>query len=177
MDFQTMQVVKSLSGEISVSARITRRKLLIAGGLGLTASATVLHAAAAQALLPSGTTAAERENVKLMKAFWAAWDAQNLDIDSLVERYMAPDVLVRWTDDAPVAKGAKAAAAAAKAGMPEGSRGVLRVHGLFAHGPLVASNRVDTIKIPGKPDAIFNTAGVAIVKNGKIVEYTDYIVA
>jgi limonene-1,2-epoxide hydrolase len=176
MDSETMQVVKGLSGEISVSARITRRKLLIAGGLGLTASATVLHAAATQAPLPSGTTAAERENVKLMKAFWAAWDAQNLDIDSLLERYMAPDVLVRWTGDTPALKGTKAAAAAAKAGLPEGSRAILRIHGLFAHGPLVASNRVDTMKVPGKPDEIFNTAGVAIVKGGKIVEYTDYIV-
>jgi limonene-1,2-epoxide hydrolase len=149
---------------------------LIAGGLGLAASVPVIRAATPQASLPNGTTAAERENVKLMKSFWADWDAQNLDIDRLVERYMAPDVLVRWTDDAPVAKGVKAAAAAAKAGLPEGSRAVLRVHGLFAHGPLVASSRVDTMKIPGKPDAIFNTAGVAIVKNGKIVEYTDYIV-
>jgi limonene-1,2-epoxide hydrolase len=176
MDSETMQVVNSLSGEISVDARITRRKLLIAGGLGLTASAPVLHAATPQTPLPAGTTAAERANVKLMKAFWAAWDAQNLDIDGLLERYMAPDVRVRWTDDAPVAKGLKDAAAAAKAGLPAGSRAILKIHGLFAHGPLVASNRIDTMKIPGKPDQIFNTAGVAIVKGGKIVEYTDYIV-
>jgi limonene-1,2-epoxide hydrolase len=159
-----------------VSDRTTRRKFLIAGGLGLAASATVIRAATSQAPVSNGTTAAERENVKLMKAFWADWDTEDLHVDRLVEQYMAPDALVRWTDDGPLLKGAKAAAEAAKADMPEGSRAVIRLHALFAHGPLVASNRVDTIKVPGKPDVIFNTAGVAIVKDGKIVEYADYIV-
>jgi limonene-1,2-epoxide hydrolase len=159
-----------------VSDKTTRRKLLIAGGLGLTASATVIRAATSQALVANGSTATERDNVKLMKAFWSDWGTEDLNIDRLVAQYMAPDVLVRWTDDSPVIKGSKAATAAAKAGMPEGSRAVIKLHGLFVHGPLVASNRVDTIKVPGKPDEIFNTAGVAIVKDGKIVEYTDYVV-
>jgi limonene-1,2-epoxide hydrolase len=159
-----------------MNGRTTRRTLLIVGGLGLTASAAVIRAATTQATVSSGTTAAERENVKLMKAFWADWDTEDLHVDRLVEQYMAPDVQVRWTDDTPVLRGIKAAAAAAKAGMPEGSRAVIRLHGLFAHGPLVASNRVDTIKVPGKPDVIFNTAGVAIVREGKIMEYADYVV-
>jgi hypothetical protein len=30
--------------------------------------------------------------------------------------------------------------------------------------------------VPGKPDTLFDTAGVHIVKNGKIHEYTDYVV-
>jgi limonene-1,2-epoxide hydrolase len=159
-----------------MSDRTTRRKFLIAGGLGLTASAVVIPEAIPRDTMSSGTTAAERQNTKLMQAFWADWNAEDLNIDRLLERYMAPDALVRWTDDTPVCNGTKAAAAAAKAGMPEGARAVIRLHGLFAHGPLVASNRVDTIKVPGKPDVIFNTAGVAIIKNGKIVEYADYVV-
>ena len=159
-----------------MNSTTTRRKLLIAGGLGIAAGATVVRAATPQTAVSSGTTAVERQNLKLLKAFWADWDTGDLDVDRLVERYMAPDVLVRWTDDTPALKGNAAAAAAAKASMPKGSRALIRLHGLFAHGPLVASNRIDTIKVPGKPDVIFNTAGVAIVKDGKIVEYTDYIV-
>jgi limonene-1,2-epoxide hydrolase len=159
-----------------VNDMTTRRKLLIAGGLGLTAIATVSRAATPQTMISNGTTAAERQNVKLLKAFWAGWDADDLHIDRLVEQYMAPDAVVRWTDDTPVLNGVHSAAAAAKASMPAGSRMIVKIHGLFAHGPLVASNRVDTLKVPGKPDVIFNSAGVAIFKDGKIVEYTDYIV-
>jgi hypothetical protein len=41
----------------------------------------------------------------------------------------------------------------------------------------VATSRVDTIKLPGKPDESFKVAGVVIIKDGKFQEYCDYLVA
>ena len=150
----------------------TRRDLLVAGGLGFLAM-TVLNtpAHAKDAVL----TEAERDNVKLVKDFLASWNTPPLDIDKIVAQYFAPNAAVRWTDDAPPAIGVEAAAAAAKAGMPDGAVAQIEIYDIWAHGPLVATSRLDVIKIPGKPDSLFKTAGVAVVKNGKFVEYCDYV--
>jgi limonene-1,2-epoxide hydrolase len=156
--------------------KTTRRQLLIAGGVGLSAIAAFVHPDAADAAASKGMTDTEKANVKLMRAFFSDWNTDKLDIDKVVAQYMAPNAPVRWSDDTPVLYGTKAAAIAAKASMPDGSRAVITIHRIFAHGPLVATDRVDVIKVPGKPDAVFDAAGVAIIKDGKIVEYADYIV-
>jgi limonene-1,2-epoxide hydrolase len=164
-----------------MSHRITRRNLIVAGGLGAIASA--LHSPAAEAKAAPASadagpkmTDTEKANVKLVRDFLAGWDDANLDIDKLVGEYMAPNVAVRWTDDMPAAIGPEAAAKAAKAGMPPGSSAVIKIYRVFVRGPVVTTSRLDRIKVPGKPDQLFPTAGVHIVKNGKIVEYTDYVV-
>jgi limonene-1,2-epoxide hydrolase len=159
-----------------MDARTTRRKLFIAGGFGLVATGMRSRLAAAKTITSRGLTATEKANVKLIKDFLASWDDAHLDIDKLVAQYMAPNASVRWTDDTPAVYGPKAAATAAKAGMPDGARAIIKILDIFARGPLVATSRVDTIKVPGKPDVIFDTAGVHIVKDGKIQEYADYIV-
>jgi limonene-1,2-epoxide hydrolase len=159
-----------------MSPQITRREIFLAAGLSLTATATLNQPAAAQSNTGRMLTATEKANVKLIRAFLAGWDDPHLDIDKLVAQYMAPNAAVRWTDDMKAVYGPTAAAAAAKAAMPEGSRAVIKIFSVFAHGPLVATSRVDTIKVPGKPDATFDTAGVHIIKDGKIQEYTDYVI-
>ena len=150
----------------------TRRDLLVAGGLGLLAT-TVLNTPARAK--DSVLTEAEKDNVSLVKEFLASWNAPPLDIDKIVAHYFAQNASVRWTDDAPPAIGVVAAAAAAKAGMPDGAVAQIEIYDIWAHGPLVATSRLDVIKIPGKPDSLFKTAGVAVVKNGKFVEYCDYV--
>jgi len=159
-----------------MTCRTSRRQFLAAGGLGLVVGAGFVPAAMAKAAAEKGMTQTEKANVKLMKAFWADWNSDHLDIDALMSRYFAPDALVRFTDDTPIINGAQAAAASAKASMPDGSRAIIKIYQLFAKGPMVACHRLDTIRIPGKPDTLFNTAGVAFVKEGRIVEYADYII-
>jgi limonene-1,2-epoxide hydrolase len=150
----------------------TRREVLVASGLGLLAT-TILNtpARAKDAVL----TEAEKDNVRLVKEFLASWNTPPLDIDKIVAQYFAPNASVRWTDDALPAIGVEAAAAAAKAGMPDGAVAQIEIYDIWTHGPLVATSRLDVIKIPGKPDTLFKTAGVAVVKNGKFVEYCDYV--
>jgi limonene-1,2-epoxide hydrolase len=159
-----------------MSDRSTRRQFLLAGSLGLAAGASFALAASAKARASKGMPDIEKANVKLMKAFWADWNSDHLDIDKLVARYFAADALVRWSDDTPMLNGAQAAAAAAKASMPAGSRALIRIDSLYAQGPMVACHRLDTIRVPGKADTLFDTAGVSFLKDGKIVEYADYII-
>jgi limonene-1,2-epoxide hydrolase len=44
----------------------------------------------------------------------------------------------------------------------------------LATGPLVVTRRTDVVLVPGKPNAVYEIAGVFLVKNGKIREWVDY---
>jgi len=121
-------------------------------------------------------TNAEQANIRMMKDFLASWTVPGPDVDEIIASYFAPNARVRWTDDSPPAVGLAAAAAAAKAGMPPGATVHIDIHDIWACGPVIATSRLDTVKAPGKPDMIFNTAGVAVVRNGKFVEYCDYVI-
>ena len=37
------------------------------------------------------------------------------------------------------------------------------------------NRRIDTMKTAGKPDQVFKVVGVFVVKDGKIVEWADYL--
>ena len=157
-----------------MSQTITR-SAFIAAGLGLSAAALTARPVAAEAADAHALTETEQANVKLVEALFAEWNNPNLDLDKFVARYMAPQAIIRWSDDMQAA-GPEAAAKQLKAGMPPGARVSIKVHKIFARGPVVATARTDTMKVPGKPDALFEVAGVHIVKDGKIQEYCDYLI-
>jgi len=150
-----------------------RREVLLAAGLGLvTACAPRESVCAKERLL----TSAEEANIRMMRDFLASWTVPAPDVDKIIAGYFAPNASVRWTDDSPPAVGLAAAAAAAKAGMPPGAAVHIDIHDIWACGPVIATSRLDTIKAPGKPDMVFQTAGVAVVRNGKFIEYCDYVI-
>src|SRR5262245_5685722 len=120
----------------------TRRDLLVAGGFGLVAT-TVLGAPARAKDVT--LTETEEANMKLVQDFLASWTKAPVDVDKIVAQYFAPNASVRWTDDAPPSIGVEAAAAAAKAGMPDGAVAQIDIHDIWAHGPLVATSRLDVI--------------------------------
>ena len=125
-------------------------------------------------------TETEKANVKLFREYQDIFDHPTLDVDKVMERFLAPNASVRWFDDEPRVEGREAAAKAAKSGGGNDLVGVrIKTHilKLFARGPLVASSRIDTIKRPGKPDEILKIAGVCIIRDGMIQEYCDYIIA
>ena len=150
-----------------------RRDVLMAAGIGLIVSTVRGESAYAK---QRALTPAEQANIKLVKDFLGSWNSPALDIDKLIAQYFAPNASVRWTDDSPPAVGVAAATAAAKAGMPSGAVVHIDLYDIWAHGPVVATTRLDTIKTPGKPDIVFKTAGVAVVHEGKFVEYCDYVI-
>ena len=153
--------------------RTTRRNLVIAGGLGLVAAAAMPAAPAAA----KSMTDAEKANVALMKAFFADFGAVDLDVDKFTEKYFAPNCLVRWlVDEMPPVIGPKQAALQLKPFFTKGSSLPIKIVDMFAKGPVVSTSRIDTMKAPGKPDEVFNVAGVHVIKDGKLVEYSDWVI-
>lgn len=150
---------------------ITRRDLVALGGLGVLATALPSIASAKAAPL----TAGEQANIKVVKAFFEASNAQPLDLEKLIHTFFAPDALVRWSEDAPAVKGQAAAIDAMKSMMTPGTTFDIKILDIFAKGPVVVTSRIDTMKVSGKPDMPFNVAGLHVVKDGKITEYTDYL--
>jgi limonene-1,2-epoxide hydrolase len=136
------------------------------GLLGL-ASASLL---AAPALADAEGNKTERANVKVVNDFIAAWD----DPDKAVT-FLAPEASVRMEEDKPALVGPKAVGDAFKGFMTPGIELHVKTLRTTVHGPVVLNKRVDTLKTKGKPDQVFPVVGVFVVKNGKIVEWTDYL--
>lgn len=147
---------------------ITRRRLFAAGALGAAAAAGPASAAA--------LTALEAANLKQVQDFCATWSAADFDPDTALAAYLAPDARVRVIDSQPFVTGPAAAAAAFKAFMPNGERVKVKYLSTLARGPLVVTQRIDTMLTPGKPDQDFEVVGVFLLKDGKIREWTDYVV-
>ena len=153
-----------------MSAQVGRRELLIGAGAALLASEPTI----AEVANSHEWTAIEKANVELFREYQDAFDQPTLDIDKVMEKFLAPNASIRWFDDELRVEGREAAARAAKNGAGndlDGLRVKAHILDLFARGPLVASSRIDTIKRPGKPDEILKIAGVCIIKDGKIQEY------
>jgi limonene-1,2-epoxide hydrolase len=152
--------------------RIGRRQLFVAGGAAAVASLALGRSAGAAPL-----TEAEKANSKLVKDFCLGWMAKNYDADREMAKFLAANSSVRMEEDKPPVTGPAAVAAEMKGFTSSGQTIDVKMLEIFAKGPVVVTSRVDTVKAPGKPDQAFKVAGVFIVKNGKITEWTDYLVA
>lgn len=112
----------------------------------------------------------ERANVKVVDDFIAAWS----DPDKAVG-FLAPEASVRMEENKPAIVGQKAVADAFKGFMKPGVTIHVKTLRTTVHGPVVLNKRIDTMKTAGQPDQVFPVVGVFVVKNGKIVEWTDYL--
>lgn len=151
---------------------ITRRAMFLSGGLGAAAAAS-LAASPAAAAEPS---AAETANIKLVKDFCATWSAKGFDPGAVMPVYFAPDAHVRVLDSLPFVVGPAAIAAAFKPYLQKGERFQVQFLSVFAKGPLVVTNRIDTQVAPGQADKAMEVVGVFLVRDGKIREWTDYLI-
>jgi limonene-1,2-epoxide hydrolase len=153
---------------------IVRRGLMVGGaGLGALALAGGL-ANAAEASRP--LTPAEQANVKHVQDFVRTWGAPDFDPDKVMPLYLASDGRVRISQDQPFITGPAAAAAAFKPYLAHGERFPVQFLDVFARGPLVTTHRIDTLVAPGKADVKMEVLGVFLLKDGKIQEWTDYLV-
>ncbi len=155
---------------------VSRRALVLAGGLGALAAAGLAGSAAAEdAPAAKAAPDVEKTNVKLVDDFIKSWSAKDFDADKIAAQYLADDCVVRMEEDKPPLMGPAAVAAAFKSFLTNGTTLKVKIAQTFAHGPVVANSRVDTMVAPGKPPQSFPVAGVFVVKNGKIKEWTDYL--
>lgn len=153
----------------------TRRGLVVTVGAAAVAAACGGQIAEAQARNSSELSAVEKSNVDLLKQFLGTFKTPDFDIDKTTATFLAPTGSLRWADSEAPAIGPDAAAAAAKRLFTSGMHVEITYLKILARGPLVATSRVDVVKVPGKPDVPVKVAGVAIIKDGKIQEYCDYI--
>ena len=151
---------------------LSRRTLFLAGGLGAIAAATLATPAEADA--PAAGDA-EKANVKLVSDFCKSWAAKDFDADKMAATYLSDDSSVRMEEGKPALTGPAAVAAGFKTFTSNGGRVKVKILQTFAKGPVVVNSRVDTLVNPGKPDQPFKVAGVFIVKDGKIKEWSDYL--
>ena len=147
-----------------------RRGLIIGAGLAATAAGLGARPAAAATLNP-----AEAANLKLVRDFIRTWNEADFDPDRVMPKYLAADGRVRVLHEQPFIVGPAAVAAAFKPYLKNGERFRVRYLDEFARGPVVTNHRVDTVLTPGKPDKDMEVLGVFLLKDGKIQEWTDYI--
>jgi limonene-1,2-epoxide hydrolase len=152
---------------------LSRRTLFAAGGLGALALAGLASAAEADTAAPAAGP--EKANEKIVDDFIKTWSAKDFDADKVCATFLADDASVRMVEDKPPLVGPAAVAAGFKSFTTDGSRVKVKILQTFAKGPVVVNSRVDTLVAAGKPDQAFKVAGVFVVKNGKIKEWTDYL--
>jgi len=120
--------------------------------------------------LARADSATEKANVKVVNDFIAAWNEPDKAVTFLSDK-----ASVRMVEDQPAVVGPAAVGAAFKSFMTPGTSLTVKTISTTVHGPVVLNKRVDTMKVPGKPDQAFPVAGVFVVKDGKIVEWADYL--
>lgn len=148
----------------------SRRAFLAAGATGASLFALAQNRADAQEV-SAELKEHEQANIKLVNEFCDAWET--MDVDKLAS-FLADDVTFRMIDTSPRIEG--------KAALVEGTRQFLapRKSARFevlrseAIGNLVINERIDHFEREDGKDA-FHVAGFFLVKDGKIVEWQDYM--
>jgi len=145
-----------------------RRDFLAAGGIG----AALLLAAGETRAAGHEPGEAEKAAEKVVNDFCAAWES--LDMDKLLS-FMDDKIVFRMMDTSPFVEGK----AAIKAGMGQflATRTSARFEMLrsTAIGNIVINERIDHFGKESGPEDAFHVSGVFLVKNGKIVEWRDYM--
>jgi limonene-1,2-epoxide hydrolase len=145
----------------------TRRTFVATGALGTVALLMPAHTAEAREW-----TDAEKANVKIVNDFCGSWAAHDPD---KLGSYMADDCVTRLSETQPPARGRSAFVDSLKALFQRLDKVEIEVRETFAIGPTVLNDRIDYITRQGARNPV-RVAGFFLVKNGKIAEWTDYIV-
>ncbi len=149
---------------------------MAASSVGFLAVATAATSVQSKAKVAADTTtAAEKANIELVKGLLGAFSNPDAAFDAVMNKYIAPTGAVRWVDSFPAVIGPVAASIQARALMPKGATITIKYLEVFAKGPLVATSRIDTMDVPGTGKTDFACAGVHVIKDGKFIEYTDYV--
>lgn len=149
------------------AAQATRRTFLALGAVGAAGLVGIPRSAEAR-----DWTAAEKSNVQVVNAFCATWATS--DPDKLAS-YMAEDCSTRLSETQPPAKGRPAFREAVKSLLQRIQKVEIEVTETFAVGSTVLNDRIDYITRDGNRTPV-RVAGFFFLKDGKIVEWTDYVV-
>jgi limonene-1,2-epoxide hydrolase len=127
-------------------------------------------AANAPASVPESKTATDVANIAVVKAFTAEFNTPEKGAE-----YLSDKAVLRMEEGKPAITGRKAFVDAVKPYIAQGQHFSIRYLEVFARSPVVVTHRVDTIQVAGKPDESYEIVGIFVVKDGKIVEWSDYL--
>jgi limonene-1,2-epoxide hydrolase len=152
---------------VSPSSGLTRRSAfttVATAGVGLAAVAGLRGKANAAEPTPT-----EKANMQVVHDFCAAWPGHDLD---RVMSFFAENCAYRMTEDQEPNKGRQAVLDRIKSFL-NNVQG-FEVIETFAKGPMVVNERRD--HFTGLPLKTWHGVGVFFVKDGKIVEWSDYTI-
>ena len=145
---------------------LSRRRVLALGGMATVVGGTSSPADAAP------PTPTEQANAKIATDFCAAWVARDID---LLMPYLADTVSYRITETTPAIVGRTAFHDRIDAIIKRMTSIEFKVVDTLAKGPLVLNERHDTLASP-QGTRRFHVIGMFFLADGKIVEWTDYII-
>ena len=153
-----------------------RRDLLALLGAGaVSAVSAIAPAGAAQ----SGTRAPDTrptstgaENLRVVNAFCASWST--LDPQKVVD-FFADDAVYRVTETTPPTVGRAAIVQLLQRFLQRAQKVHFEILREYTAGPIVLNERHDHFTGP-QGERIFHVAGVFFVRDGKIAEWTDYMI-
>ncbi len=121
------------------------------------------------------TATEELKNIALVQQICAIWEAPDYTAEAMIS-FFTEDCAVRLMHTLPFAHGPAAVVEQARLLMPLGTER-MKVRHLATHftGPMVVAHRIDTLIIPGKPDSDWEMLGVFLIEDGKVKEWTDYM--
>ncbi len=154
-----------------MTGHVSRRRVLTGGGLAL--GTAFLPATLAAAWNPKGWGATERANVAVANALLKAWETKDADG---VAGLFAPDGRGRTAAHTKQPPMDPAAMRKAAASFFSNSGVQFKVLETVAYGPFVVNNRIDRVTMPTGVQDLFY-AGVFYIRDGKIVEWSDFEVA
>ena len=117
-------------------------------------------------------TPVERANAKLVTDFCAAWPPRDVEV---LMPYLADNVSYRITETTPAIVGRAAFHDRIKAILAGMSSIEFKVVETLAKGPVVLNERHDTL-VSQRGTRLFHCVGMFFLADGKIVEWTDYII-
>lgn len=159
----------------TTSAALARRELLGMIGVGAALGAvTLLSAQSAAAATGTDENEAQsgRDNVRIVKAFCAAWSTRD---PAKVADFFADDAVYRVTETAKPTVGLPAIKQLLQRFLQRTQQVHFDIERVYAVGPIVLTERHDHFRGP-RGEQVYHVAGVFFVRNGKIAEWTDYIV-
>ena len=154
------------------AASPARRQLL--GSVGAALALGVLSSVPARAAQTGATTptAGAPQTLHIVKDFCAAWST--LD-PARVAAFFADDAVYRVTETTPPTVGRAAITQLLQRFLQRAQKVRFEILREYAVGPIVLNERHDHFTGP-QGARVFHVAGVFFVRDGKIAEWTDYII-
>ncbi len=144
---------------------------MVGAGVALAALASV-PAGAAETPPPAAPSEAGPESLRIVNAFCAAWST--LD-PAKVAAFFADNAIYRVTETTPATVGRPAITQLLQRFLGRAQKVRFEILREYNVGPIVLTERNDHFTGP-QGERVFHVAGVFFVRDGKIAEWTDYMI-